>query len=213
MSSGAAKTHPRGRKLLRVLIVVLIVAAAPAGYYLYQFVIRGNLHEVVPHEVYSSAQPSPEQLRAWVGEYGIRTVLNLRGDAGKVTHEEEAVAGKLGVKMISIPLSAHALPSVLVLNRLVETIDTAERPMLVHCQDGIDRSGFTDMLAVMAKGGKDFKEAKREMFLSRLRWGSGRHDLVAVVHRYERYSRRKGLNVNDWAEFRHWAKDVYKPAL
>lgn len=39
----------------------------------------GNFHAVIPGEVYRSAQPLGAALARYRNEYGIRTVLNLRG--------------------------------------------------------------------------------------------------------------------------------------
>lgn len=199
-------------KRLRIILLVFLVIVIPLGYYLTFFVFKGNFREVVPQKVYRSAQPSPEQLKKWVRQYGIRTVINLRGDAGKIAEDERTVVSQLGVKMISIPLTASSLPTGSSLAKLIQTIETAEQPMLIHCRGGVDRTGMASTLAAIAIGKADYDTAKWQAYVPPGLWKRKRKSnyvhISDMLKFYESYCQRNGLNTNDWRQFKQWAIDT-----
>ncbi|MHC4804937.1 MAG: tyrosine-protein phosphatase, partial [Planctomycetota bacterium] len=144
------------KQLFVALVVYIALVAVLAGYYLVFVEARGNLQEVVSQKVYRSAQPSPEVLKRWVQQYNIRTIINLRGDAGKVVEDERKLADQLGIVTISISFSAYRLPSTDSLAKLIRAIETAELPLLIHCFAGVDRTGTASTLAAMAIGKVDY---------------------------------------------------------
>lgn len=199
-------------KRLRIILLVFLVIVIPLGYYLTFFVFKGNFREVVPQKVYRSAQPSPEQLKEWARQYGIRTVINLRGDAGKITEDERTVLSQLGVKMISIRLSASSLPSESSLAKLIQTIETAEQPILIHCHGGVDRTGTASTLAAMAIGKADYDTAKWHAYVPPGPWKRKRKSnyvhISDMFKFYESYCQSNGLNTNHWRQFKQWATDT-----
>ena len=199
-------------KQLRNLLLVFFGVAIPLGYYLTFFVVKANFSEVVPQKVYRSAQPSPEQLKKWVRQYGIRTVINLRGDTGKIAEDERAVASQLGAKMISIRLSASSLPTSSSLAKLIQTIETAEQPILIHCHGGVDRTGTASTLAAMAIGKADYDTAKWHAYVPPGPWKRKRKSnyvhISDIFKFYESYCQSNGLNTNHWRQFKQWATDT-----
>ena len=135
------RTTTRGAGLV-CLALVLAVAGVCGGWAAW-LRMSGNLHEV-DAGVYRSAQPDPMQVSAFVRERHVKTVLNLRGDhAGDGWYDAEAsavIAG--GARLVSIRLSADHEPDGATLTTLVETLRTADRPMLIHCNGGADRAGL-----------------------------------------------------------------------
>ena len=63
-----------------VLSSFLCVALGVAGLYLGILHLGDNLHAVVPGELYRSAQPTPELIADYQKSYGIKTIINLRGE-------------------------------------------------------------------------------------------------------------------------------------
>src|SRR3954468_14621923 len=64
-----------------VLSSFLSVALGVAGLYLGILHLGDNLlHAVVPGELYRSAQPTPELIADYQKSYGIKTIINLRGE-------------------------------------------------------------------------------------------------------------------------------------
>src|SRR5262249_24781642 len=104
----------------------------------------GNLYAVLPGRVYRCAQLSPAFLERTIRSLGIRTVVNLRGccDNQEWYLEECRVTHGQDVAQEDVCLSAGRLPAVPEVHRLVEVLDRAERPLLIHCQRGADRTGL-----------------------------------------------------------------------
>jgi len=102
-----------------------------------------NFDVVKEGQAYRSSQPAAGQLETIIDTYGIRTVINLRGEnPGDGWYDNElAVCQERNVALVSHPMSAHSLPSGEVLAGVVETLRTAEYPVLIHCAGGSDRTG------------------------------------------------------------------------
>ncbi len=201
---GSAKS-----KRLQRMLTVFLVVTIPAGYYLFFFMARANLREVVAQKVYRSGQPSPAQLRNWVCHYGIKTVINLRGRVRKTTEQEESAANDLGIKMITIRFKSSSLPNRNSLAQLIEAIDTAEQPLLIHCRDGVDRVGFASTLAAMAIGKEDYDTAKWQAYVPPGPWKRHRNDnyvhISDALKLYEKQRQAHGVNTDDWQDFKQWS--------
>lgn len=127
---------------------------------LYQGLLHatGNFHTVVAGELYRSAQPSEADLARYVRDYGIRTVVNLRGrNPGSDWYDREAKAvTALGLTQLNFRMSARQDLSQQEAEDLIALLRTAEKPILIHCRAGADRSGLAAALYVAAidKGGE-----------------------------------------------------------
>ena len=148
--------------VVRLSMVLLLVATLGMGSYASYRHVTGNLHPVVPGEFYRSAQLSPSQLAAYARQFGIRTIVNLRGaHPGQAWYDQEvATAAELGVAHIDFKMSANReLPRARA-ERLLQILDGAQKPILVHCQGGADRSGLAGALylAALAKQGEGAAE-------------------------------------------------------
>jgi len=203
------------KQLFVALVVYFALVAVLAGYYFFFFMTRGNLHEVVSRKVYRSAQPSPEGLKLWIKQYDIRTVINLRGDAGKIVEDELNPAGQSGITVISIPFSSYRLPSADSLEKLIRAIETAQLPLLIHCYAGIDRAGTASALAAMAIGKVDYDTAKWQAYVppgpwkrKRLHYNNPADQYIHIsdiFKLYEDYCKRNNLMTDHWQQFRKWA--------
>jgi predicted protein tyrosine phosphatase len=203
-TTGSSKLK-RPRKVFTTFLAVAI----PVGFYLYFFVINANFREVITQKVYRSAQPSPTQLRKWVSRYGIRTVINLRGNAGKITAQEQAVANELGVKIINIRhFKSSSLPTKDTLAKLIQAIETAEQPILIHCHAGVDRSGTASALAAMAIGKESYDTAKWQAYVPPGPWKRERKNkyvhISDMLKLYEKHRQSNKPNTSDWLDFKQW---------
>ncbi|MBI4387409.1 MAG: tyrosine-protein phosphatase [Elusimicrobia bacterium] len=94
-----------------------------------------NFHSVSPG-LFRSGQPSGQGIRA-LKAMGFKTVLKFNGPAWP---ERRAAAPEM--RLIHIPMSFRNAPSFEQVDRAIEAIRTAPRPLLVHCRKGKDRTGF-----------------------------------------------------------------------
>jgi protein tyrosine phosphatase (PTP) superfamily phosphohydrolase (DUF442 family) len=205
-------TSSKPRKLRRsVVALVALAGLGVAGYFFWTQVVESNFAVVVPGQVYRSGQPSMDQLRTWVRQYDIKTVINLRGDKLDICKQEQAVAAEMKVKEIPIALGAHRLVSRARLAALIEALDQAPRPLLLHCYYGNDRAGLAAMLAVLAGGKSDYATARKQLRVPLARWGKNKTHISDTIVMYEGYCREKDLDPNSWPQFKQWALETYSP--
>jgi len=80
-------------------------------------------------------------LRYYLRKYGIKTIVNLRGEnPGQSWYEDEKrVAQEEGVLFYSIAMSAVRMTTKQELAQLLNIYANAPRPIYIHCQGGADR--------------------------------------------------------------------------
>jgi protein tyrosine/serine phosphatase len=206
METTAAK--PKRRLLLAVVLTVALGGAGIGGYYVWKYPVTSNFAEVVPGKVYRSGQPRPDQLKNWVNEYHIRTIINLRGDNQADCKKEALQAAEMKVAYVPIALSAKRPVTKHELAELIEAMEKSQPPFLLHCLSGNDRSGLASMLAVLAVGQTDYATARKQL---RTPW-YGKHISDTIVM-YEQYCADKKLDPNSWPQFKTWAATVYNPPV
>jgi protein tyrosine phosphatase (PTP) superfamily phosphohydrolase (DUF442 family) len=195
------------------LVVIVAVAVGAAGYYGYLRYVMHNFHPVVPGKVYRSAQPDADGLRDWITRYGLRTIVNLRADAAKHgLAEETAVARQAGVAVINIRLPNGSLPESPLLMHLADVLESAEKPMLIHCRQGADRTGVASVMARMAVGGKTYDRSREQLDIRFLHLAGDAGQIGGVLEKYEQYCRQRGTGTGGWREFRDWVFSVYQPS-
>ena len=211
---------PTKSERLRLYSIVLLLLISVCGSFLAYSLFNGNFREVAPQKVYRSAQPTDKQLRHWAKKYGIRTIINLRGNDKKEVKDEEATAKELGIKMISMNFSSRRLPARFLLVELIEAIETSETPMLLHCHSGIDRAGTASAFAAMAIGNIDYDKAKWQAYVPPGPWKRKKFNnrkypeyyghISDVLRLYERYCSDNNLQTGNWQQFRQWILDTDK---
>lgn len=150
----------------RTLALVLALALVAAIAWPVWLQLSGNFHEVVPGQLYRSAQPSAEALERAVQRDGIRSVLNLRGDRPERGwyREEVAAAQRLGLTHADFAMSATRVPDAETMSRLVTLMRELPKPLLIHCRSGADRTGLA--AALYLAGIDHAAEAEAEAQLS-----------------------------------------------
>lgn len=152
------------RLALRGLAFLIVVAAVSWQLQLY---LTGNFHAIVPGEAYRAAQPTPADLRQWTAEYGIRSVLNLRGTDYDVDwyRQEVTAADELGLVHADFSLSARRNPGPERMADLVALMRSLPKPILIHCRSGADRTGLAAALYVGAIARESEAEAEGQLSL------------------------------------------------
>jgi protein tyrosine/serine phosphatase len=158
--------HRSPRRVTRgfLLFAVLPVALFVGGFY-GNMLATTNFHPVVAGEVYRSSQPSANDIAEFQRQYGIKTIINLRGaDNGRGWYDEEvAQAKELDINHIDFKMSAGRELTQSQAEELVALMRDVPKPLLIHCQAGADRTGLASALylAAVAKVGES--ESERQM--------------------------------------------------
>jgi protein tyrosine/serine phosphatase len=155
----------RFRRLSLAVAAVIGSAGVGCGAYAGYLQLSGNFHPVVDGELYRSAQPTADDLAAYVRADGIKTVINLRGThPGRSWYDDEvAMANGLGVKHIDFGLSSSKVVPAKEVDELVAIMAAAPKPILVHCQSGADRSGLVSALYLRKIAGMDESKAEGQL--------------------------------------------------
>jgi len=113
-----------------------------------------NFHKV-DEGVYRSAQLTPWRLKKIIKKYGIKTIINLRGNNKNYIYKrEKEICEEIGVDYYTVALLSRSPERIRKeeLEKLVNILKTAKKPILFHCKAGADRTGFVAVLWHILKG-------------------------------------------------------------
>ncbi len=145
-----------------------------------------NLFQVEP-DLFRCAQPEEAGWKE-IKRLGIRTVLNLRSG-----HADNATTLVPSVTFLQVPMRAWNLREDRVLAALKVLVDGKNRPLLVHCQHGADRTGGVIAMYRIAVQGWSNEAAVKEMT-----WGGyGFHGVWKNI-----------IEFVETADARKWRKDL-----
>ncbi|MFO0957540.1 MAG: tyrosine-protein phosphatase [Isosphaeraceae bacterium] len=153
----------RSRRLRLVLRLAFLGALVPAGFLGFRW-WGGNRGVVIPGRVYRSGQLDGDSLAAWVRRDGIRTVINLRGPNPPIAWyraERAATLGE-GATQVDLTLASDHWLSRAQARTLLEALDGAEYPILIHCQWGAERTGLVSSFLQLLEEGKGPEAAASE---------------------------------------------------
>jgi protein tyrosine/serine phosphatase len=119
-----------------------------------------NLHQFAPG-AWRSNQPDARRLRRY-RDMGIRTVLSLRRD-GPASHQlfEAEACRALGLTLVNHRMHARRMARRADLLALLDLFETIEKPFVMHCKSGADRSGIASALYLLHVEGATLAEARR----------------------------------------------------
>ena len=125
-------------------------------------ILWSNFHKVCD-DAYRAGQPSPYNLRAYKNK-GIKAVLNLRGftQQSYALFEEDSCK-KLGLELISIPLSSSAAPRSEKLLEIIGIMEEIPKPFVLHCKSGADRAGLVSAIYLIVQKNLSVAEAKKQL--------------------------------------------------
>ncbi|HEV7264686.1 MAG TPA: sulfur transferase domain-containing protein [Falsiroseomonas sp.] len=113
-----------------------------------------NWHAVEAGRIYRSSHPLPWQLAQARRRFGLRSVINLRGQRQQCGSDAlaRALASDLGLKHVYAPFESRGAPHrdrVLALARLFSELP---EPVLIHCKSGADRAGLVAGIWLLLQG-------------------------------------------------------------
>jgi hypothetical protein len=119
---------------------------------------------------------------------------------------ERDLCQTLGLELIDLPMSATKPPDKDTLLRLLEIMRTAERPLLMHCKSGADRTGLAAAIFVLDNG-QGAATARGQLSARFLHFRRGRK---AVLDRF--LDLYETALAEDDVTIEHWIRDAYEPA-
>jgi protein tyrosine phosphatase (PTP) superfamily phosphohydrolase (DUF442 family) len=172
-----------------LLIVSLPLVIGLAAFVIYA-VANHNLHTVSPGLVYRSGQMDAAALNRIITERGIKTIINLRGSSTNNDwyQVETNTATQLGTRHYDFSLSASREVSDAEMEQILAVMQTAPKPVLIHCKNGADRSGLVGALYLYSLEGKSASAADRQLtafygHIPHLFW----RDTIAMDRSFWRY--------------------------
>lgn len=131
------------RRLLIALVLTITAAITFSA-------LKHNVHQVVAQQVYRSAQISPHIIKVMKYFKGINSIINLRGKnpQQKWYRDEIKISEALKITHYDLALSSTHFPDHNKLKQLVNLIETAPKPVLLHCESGADRAGLASAIAL-----------------------------------------------------------------
>lgn len=167
-----------------------------------------NFAEFAPG-VFRSNHPTIARFEDYAA-MGIKTVLTLRGAQHQPQYLFEAeVCTRLGLGLECVQLAARRAPPVDRLQMLFSKFDHMDRPFLMHCKSGADRTGLAAALYQLEYAGADIASAKKQLsfdFVHIRRTATGVLD--HFLDTYEARFIQTGIGVRDWIGTEYSAEDL-----
>lgn len=157
-----------------------------------------NLAQIAPG-VWRSNQPSPQRLARHAAD-GFKTIVNLRGAAQQSFWLFEREAATVhGMTLHDLNMSARQAPSRTRLLALVDLMRNAQRPLLIHCKSGADRTGLAAALYLICIEGRSLPEAQAQLSWRFMHLSSGRTGILDHFLRvYAREAENRDIALLDW---------------
>jgi tyrosine-protein phosphatase SIW14 len=141
--------------MVKTAILVLVLAISNSAFAIDNFM-------EVKEGVYRGARPGIDGLKT-LKSLGVKTIVNLDDDYDAIAEEDEE-ARRLGINMVSIPISSYWYPKDEQVNEaLLMLNDQNYYPLFVHCMHGEDRTGLIVGLYRVEFQNWTAKKAWREM--------------------------------------------------
>jgi protein tyrosine phosphatase (PTP) superfamily phosphohydrolase (DUF442 family) len=162
-----------------------------------------NEGEVAPGVIRTN---NPDEKR-WAGyaKRGIKTVLNLRNDTERAPFKlAQEACDTHGMRLVSVPMFPRHAPPRETLLGLIDLFPTLEKPILMHCKSGADRTGLVAAIWLLTQEGASLATAREELSLRYIhRRDSETGVLDEVLDAYAPYEGKM--------DFRAWVETTYDP--
>jgi protein tyrosine/serine phosphatase len=165
-----------------------------------------NFATVAP-QVYRSNHPTTPRFEAYAA-MGITTIFSLRGGMHLPQYLFEVeTCDRLGLKLECFKMNAREAPTVERLQMLFEVFDRIEKPFLMHCKSGADRTGLAAALYLLVYEGAELAAAKKQLsfdFVHIRRTSSGILD--HFLDTYEARFKETAITLRDWISVEYSAE-------
>lgn len=157
--------------------------------------------------MYRSSQPSPAQIRHDRQQYGLRSIINLRGPNDHASFLfEEACCREQGIALYNLRVNSRKPPRAEFFHQLHELFERIEYPALLHCKSGADRASLASTLYRVLHLGHPVAEAIAELGWT---YGHFRHSATGVIDFI--FARYLADDARQPIAFMTWVDTVYDP--
>jgi protein tyrosine/serine phosphatase len=165
-----------------------------------------NNRFMLPGGLFRCSNPSPGQIRRYQKKYGIKTIINLRGEDTTLRYAlEEQACEDLGVRLVNFKgIWSRSAPNPVAIKEMREIFNRIEYPALLHCKSGADRAGFASALYRLFRLGEPVSEAMRELDW---RYGHIRASKTGVLDAF--FDEYLAYNAKQPIAFEIWMDTVY----
>ncbi len=150
-------------KLFKKSLKYLLAFLAIVGIVIVSIIhVFGNFYKV-NEGVYRSGQLNKYNLEYYLKHKKIKTIVNLRGTSTKQYYKtERALAQKYHVDYVTYGISNKVFLDFNKTSQIVHILKNAQKPILIHCNGGADRTSLAAALYQYAIAGYSIEKAKEE---------------------------------------------------
>jgi protein tyrosine/serine phosphatase len=165
-----------------------------------------NFAAVEPGILYRSNHPTPGNLAAFTRRVGLRSLINLRGQAKNGSDAlSRDTAARLGLEFYDMALESRGAPQKDRILRLAGIYRDMRGPALIHCKSGADRAGLAAGLYVAIHGGSS-AAALRQLSL---RFGHIKQSKTGILDGFFHTYAREGEGKKPFLD---WVREDYDEA-
>ncbi len=127
--------------------------------------LSSNLYILDNGNLIRSAQLTESELTEAVKKYQIKTIFNLQGNRPGYEwfDNEQKVAANLNVKNYNYDFASESIPNSDRFQSFMQNLANAERPILIHCRSGSDRTGEMTAVYMMKYMGTTKEQALEQL--------------------------------------------------
>lgn len=142
------------------MLAVVVIAGGVGAWYVDTRWPWYHFRTVIAGELYRAGQPSPANVVTAVERYGVKTIVNLRGERAPELEPERIATEQAGARWVDLPIPEGQPPTAEQAAELLALYDDpARRPLLFHCQYGSIRSAAIEALFRVEVLGESADEA------------------------------------------------------
>ena len=159
-----------------------------------------HLFEIAPG-VWRSNQPGPRRIEAYARR-GIKSILRLRRPRmDNLRVMEERACAAHGLKLHNVQIGGGVLTRTENLLTLLDTFKIIEKPFVMHCKSGIDRTGLAAFLYLLSETDTPPEIARRQLSFKYLHVKATRHGILDfMADSYLAAHRQSGIDIRTWIE-------------
>ena len=164
-------------------------------------------YEIAPG-VFRSNQPGPRRFER-LARRGITSILSLRSPGKSIFRLEKERCCQLGLAFHHVTLPGAQPATRAQLLSLLDTFKIIEKPFVIHCKSGIDRTGFAAFLYLLAETQTSPEVARKQLSLRYLHLRKSRHGILDLMaDAYLAAHKSTGIGIRGWIETDYDAEEM-----